>query len=91
MVLLTNFHWAPIALLAIGIPWLIFVGRKLKEVHFLDNSIYIKDGDQFEEVNISNIDGNVERTQYLHGSYKIRFKDPTKFGEFILFLRRKNI
>ncbi|OMH31957.1 hypothetical protein [Motiliproteus sp. MSK22-1] len=64
---LTNFHWSPIAMLVISIPWYILMERKTKEVHSNENSIFVKDGDNFEEINIQDIHGKIEHSHYLAG------------------------
>ncbi len=84
-VILTKFHWFPLIMLLIGIPFFAYALVKVKEVYDCGTSIKVKDGDNFIDIPISEIDGNVELSSIIQGYYRISFKSETKVGKHIVF------
>ena len=86
--LLTKFHWAPTVMFIVGAPWFYYIHIRLKEVHFDGESIFIKDGSDMVPVAMSLVCKGVHRSLALGGTYRINFKEVTKFGKSILFIPR---
>ena len=90
-VLISSFHFLVVLLGLGGYIWLVYSASKLKEVHFNEDSIFIKNGSQYKEIPINQIYFPVEKSVLLAGAYTINFKQPTMFGKYIVFNPRAKL
>jgi hypothetical protein len=85
--LLTNFHWTVILMLAFGVIVSGLYAVKVKDVYLCDDYLRIKNGQSFVNIKLEDII-EIENSSYLKGCYRINFADRTALGTHILFTPR---
>ena len=84
----SSFIW-PVVISFLVAMWAIYIIKKYKQIYVTNNSICIKNKHDYIEIPISNIMPNITRSIIMGGAYTIRFIEPTKFGNSIIFLPKR--